>query len=137
MPEELFAIRPWRCGGRGDFARRDIRMATTAVRKRYNLSPEQRRKMLIAAEAIMDTGADEKTKLLAIKLMAEMDKADFERDKEESKTSDDKAGPIQINIQINEQLLEKPPKKPDIVVEPKVIEHVVEASRNGDHPKDG
>lgn len=80
MPEELFAIHPWRDGGKGDVSRRDIRMAITAIRKQYGLTQEQRQKMVDRAEMIMDNSADERTRLGAIKMLTEMDKIDAKRE---------------------------------------------------------
>lgn len=79
MPEELFAIRPSVRGGRGDFSRSDIRMAIMAIR-RFGISDDLRQKMVKHGETILDSSPDEKTKLLAIKMLAEMDKIDATRE---------------------------------------------------------
>ncbi len=79
MPEELFAIRPFAAGGKGDFSRADIRMATKAIR-RFGLSDELRERMKQLSAKIMEESTEEKTQLLAIKMLTEMDKIDSKRE---------------------------------------------------------
>lgn len=80
MPEELFAVRPFASGGKGDVARSDLRMAIKAIRKEYSINEDIREKMVANARRIMEESTEEKTILLAIKMLAEMDKINAKRE---------------------------------------------------------
>lgn len=78
---DLVEKRPNRLGGQGDYSRQDIRMMMVAARnKRYNLTEDQRRRMVDMSFSIAESSNDERTKISAIKVLTEMDKIDATRE---------------------------------------------------------
>lgn len=75
-------MRPFAGGGKGDFSRADIRMAIKAIR-RFGVSDVLRGKLIHWGEKILDESPDDKTKLLAMKMVIEMDKVDAKREENE------------------------------------------------------
>ncbi len=136
MPvREFFAIRPNKFGGRGDYAIQDIRMATTAIRKKFDMSPEWMQDLLVGAKKIVDTSEDEKTRLLAIKLMLAMEQQDFEKEKEENKPAAGVNIGTQVNIQINEQVVTTPEEARQAMSLP--VEKIIEGTNGKHHGPEG